>query len=183
MKQELDILRYLPEIDEISDEDLKKKVIKVWEILWAQSKFEEIEHVPVTVNTNYPHIVHNRSVIRMALKVADVLEEIHKVKVNRDILLASAALQDSSKLVEYEPDDGRIRLSPLGESFQHGFYAAHIALEVGLPSEVVKAIISHTYENSKFPTDLISKILFYVDQIDMAALNLDRWKKISFIFR
>jgi len=72
MKQKLDILRYLPEIDEISDEDLKKKVIKVWEILWAQSKFEEIERVPVTVNTNYPHIVHNRSVIRMALKVADV---------------------------------------------------------------------------------------------------------------
>jgi hypothetical protein len=52
----------------------------VWELLWEQSKFEEIEHIPVTTSTNYPHILHNRSVIRMALEVANVLEEIHKVK-------------------------------------------------------------------------------------------------------
>ncbi len=183
MKEDLDILKYLPEINAIKDNDIREKTIKAWSILWQESHFNSLEEVPVLPSTNYPHIIHNRSVLQMALKSADVLEEMHNVKVDRDVLISAAALQDCSKLVEYEEKDGKLVLSEIGQNFQHSFFAAHIALDVGLPLDIVKAIISHTYENSYFPVDLVSRILFYADQIDMAALKLDRWKKTSFIYR
>lgn len=183
MKNELNIMKYIPEISDIKNPDIREKTIKVWEKLWEMSKFEKIEDLPVNPNTKHSHIIHNRSVIRMALAVAKILEEQHGIKVDTDILISAAALQDSSKLVEYQPTQNGIELSEIGKEFQHGFYAGHIALNMGLPREISVAMISHTYDNSKFPPNLISKILFYVDQIDTAALGVDRWKKTSFIYR
>jgi len=183
-KEDLNILNYLPEISNIKNEEIKEKTIKVWQILWNESKFNSIEDVPVSPDTKFSHILHNRSVIKMAIKVAEVLKQMYKTEIDFDVLISSAALQDVSKLVEMEPDEGGgIRRSKLGKMFQHGFYAAHMALEVGLPSEIAENIVEHTFDNSVYPKTLVSKILFYVDQIDMAGLGLDRWKKVNVVFR
>ncbi|MEM3245804.1 MAG: hypothetical protein QXN16_03485 [Candidatus Micrarchaeaceae archaeon] len=183
-KPKLDITKYLPEINMIKDETIRRKTIEVWQKLWAESKYKEISELPVNSSSKYPHIIHNRSVISMAISVAQNVSKFHKVKIDKDILISSAALQDSSKLVETEPDGkGGIRKSKIGEMFQHGFYAAHVAIEVGLPQEIAENILEHTFDNAVYPKTLISKILFYVDQIDMAALNLDRWKKSGFVYR
>lgn len=179
-----DIERVIPEIALISDEALRGSVRAVWARLLDQGSFRDLLSVPVSMSSPYPHVPHNRSVVNMALKVADVLEEFHGVKVDRNFLIAAALLQDVSKLVEFElTGDGAVEKSEIGERFQHGFWAAHAALEEQVPYEIVEAILDHTYEGPRFPRSLISKILFYVDQIDMAALGGDRWKKTGAIFR
>lgn len=177
------IERYLPEINDIKDPDRRAKVLAVWTRLFEESSFADLESVPVTASFGYSHIRHNRSVVHMALAVADVLEEYHGVEVNRDDLLTVALLQDVSKLVEFERDGETVRMSEIGQRLQHGFYAAHAALDAGLPVSISQGILEHTFAGPRFPQDLVTKILFYVDQIDMAALKGDRWEKKSSITR
>lgn len=181
---DIDIATYLPEIELIGDTELRQATIRVWQRMWRESGFDDIMAVPVTPSTEHPHIPHNRSVAQMALAVADILDKVHGVTVDRDTLLCAALLQDASKLVEYEPAPDRgVTRSDLGRRFQHAFYAAHVALDEGLPRDVVEAVISHTHDNPHYPATLIAKILFYVDQIDTAALKVDRWKKTSVVYR
>lgn len=180
---DIDIAAYLPEIELIGDTELREATVRVWQQLWRESGFDDVMAVPVTPATHHPHIPHNRSVAQMALAVADVLDKVHGVHVDRDKLLAAALLQDASKVVEYEPTADGVARSDLGRRFQHAFYAAHVALNEGLPRDVVEAVISHTHDSPRYPATLIAKILFYVDQIDTAALEVDRWKKTSVVHR
>jgi hypothetical protein len=174
----------LPELELIDDSRLRGQVRQVWCTLAAESSFDDLDALPVSPRLAYSHVTHNRSVAAMALAVAEILERFHGTAIDRDRLLAGALLQDASKLVEYEPDgNGGVRLSALGQHFPHAFYAAHAALAAGLPQPIAEDILTHTYEAAGFPRTLEAKILFYVDQIDVAALGGDRWRKTSVIYR
>lgn len=183
MKKPLDIETVFPEISLIGNPEIREKTIAVWERLWEEGNFDDIMDVPVLPQTKYPHVIHNRALVQMALRVADVLEEFHGVTVDRDILISAVLVQDACKLVEFMPTPGGYARSQIGEQFQHGFYGAHVALEVGLPNEIVQAVLTHTFDSPVYPPTLIAKILFYVDQIDMAALQGDRWKKSGVLYR
>jgi hypothetical protein len=183
MKKPLDITNIFPEISLITDPEIREKTIAVWNRLWEEGNFDEIMDVPVLPQKEYPHVIHNRALVQMSLRVADVLEEFHGVKVDRNFLISAVLLQDACKLVEFLPTPTGYARSVIGKQFQHGFYGAHVALEVGLPNEIIQAILTHTFDNSTYPATLIGKILFYVDQIDMAALQADRWKKNSVLYR
>lgn len=177
------VLRYLPEILDIANTERREAVLGIWVRLLEQSDFEDLASVPVTATFTYSHVVHNRSVVHMAMAIADILEKFHGVEIDRDDLLTVALLQDASKLVEFERDGEAYRMSQIGARLQHGFYGAHAALEAGLPVKIAQGILEHTFNGPRFPEDLITRILFYVDQIDMAALKGDRWKKQSYITR
>jgi hypothetical protein len=174
----------LPELRQIEDEQLRAQVRAVWCRLAAASAFDDLAALPVSPKLDYSHVTHNRSVAAMALAVASILTEFHGTEIDQGRLLAAALLQDASKLVEYEPDgNGGVRLSEIGERFPHAFYAAHVALEEGLPAELAEAILTHTYEAAGFPRTLEAKILFFIDQVDVAALGGDRWRKTGMIYR
>ncbi len=57
------------------------------------------------------------------------------------------------------------------------------ALDEGLPAELAEDVLTHTYEAAGFPRTLEAKILFFVDQVDVAALGGDRWRKTGMIYR
>lgn len=185
MKEKLEITKIFPEINEIQDEKLRAGVVQVWERLWEESSWEHIMDLPCSTHkTDYPHVIHNRSVVKMAIQVAETLKEFHGVEINMDHLIAAALLQDASKLVEYEPTpDGGCRLSELGKTFMHSYYGGHAALDVGIPHEVVQTIVTHSPDSPVYPQTLICKILFYVDQADMAAIGGDRWRKMNVTYR
>ena len=174
----------LPELHQIEDDELRAKVRAVWCKLAAASAFDDLAALPVSPKLDYSHITHNRSVAAMALAAAEILHRFHGTDIDRDRLLAGALLQDASKLVEYEPDgNGGVRLSEIGERFPHAFYAAHAALEEGLSADLAETILTHTYEAAGFPRTLEAKILFFIDQVDVAALGGDRWAKTGMIYR
>ncbi len=190
MKKVLDVLEVFPEIEMIKDSSIREKTIRVWQILWDTSKWEDINLLPCSLHkSDCSQVKHNRSVVLMAVGVADSIEKIHGIKINRDYLISAALLQDVSKLIEYEPcfcenqHTTKAIRSDIGERFTHSFYGAHIALQVGLPNEIIEAILDHSPSSPSFPKTLIGKILFYVDQIDMAAIKGDRWKKAIYIYR
>lgn len=185
MKKKIDIVKVFPEINLIQNRELRTATIQVWEQLWEECKWDDIMDLPCSTHkTDYPHVIHNRAVVKMAIQVAKVLIEFHGVEINMDYLIAAALLQDASKLIEYEPDSEKgCVLSERGKRFMHSFYAGHVALNKGIPDEVAQIILTHSPDSPVFPQTLICKILFYVDQTDMAAIGGDRWKKINVTYR
>lgn len=178
MKKALDLEQVFPEVNEITDQRLRSSVMKVWQELWNASEWNDFAEVPTSREIPYSHVPHNRAVVRMAIAVADVFEEVHGVKVDRDLLIAAALLQDASKLVEMRPGaDGRAEASRIGKSYPHAFWAAHVALQQGVREDVVHIILTHSPGSPKFPESLEGKILYYVDQLDVLAIYKDRWKK------
>ncbi len=181
-RKPIDVRAMFPEVDEIVDEKLRRGVIEVWEELWSMSSYTDIDTVPISPEIPIPTKPHNQCVLRMALAVADEIDRFHGVKVNRDYLIASAILQDASKVVEYETTpDGVVRFSESGKQYPHSFLAAHVALKKGIPDPVVHVLLTHSPQAAKFPTSLEGKILYYVDQIDVIAIFKDRWRKELFI--
>jgi hypothetical protein len=104
------------------------------------------------------------------------------VKVNRDHLIASAVLQDASKVVEYEPaPGGGACKTDIGKHYPHAFWCAHLGVLHGLPAEVCDTILTHSPSAGRLPLTLEGKILFFADQIDVIAIHGDKWKKHLFL--
>ncbi len=177
LKPPLKLGAHFPELDLIRDPALRAGVEAVWEELWQASSWTSLDDLPSSLEISYPHVPHNRSVISMALAVADAFERFHGVTVDRDVLVAAGLLQDASKLVEYEPRDGQVVLTELGRTYPHAFWAAHVALQHRLPAAVCHIVLTHTPQASQFPASLEGKILYYVDQLDVFAIHGDRWRK------
>jgi putative nucleotidyltransferase with HDIG domain len=166
----------LPEIDLITDGELRADVAAIWIECWHESSWERIEDAPKNPGlsrSDRPLYEHVRAVTQEAIAAADVVEARHGVVADRDTLLAAALLHDVSKLVEYRLDEsGDAGSSPFGKLVQHAVYAAHKAIEKGLPDEIVHAIVSHTRRSRVPPRTLEALILHYVDYLDTDVLLL-----------
>ncbi|MFC1987016.1 HD domain-containing protein [Chloroflexota bacterium] len=63
---------------------------------------------------------------------------------NLDYLIAGAILHDLDKPLIYHRKQDKVVYSEVGEMIPHGTYGVHVALELGLPLEIVHVIITHT---------------------------------------
>lgn len=177
-QEPLVVATIFPQIEQICDATLRGQVEAVWQELWRASAWRSFDHLPTSGEISYPAKPHSQCVLTMALAVADAFEAHHGMKVDRDLLIAEAILQDASKVVEYRPDaSGKAVHTEIGTTFQHGFWCAHVALKHGLPMSVCHIMVTHSPGAAKFPDTLEGKILYYVDQLDVIAIHKDRWKK------
>jgi hypothetical protein len=171
-----------PEVDAITDPLLKVAVGAVWDDLWARSRWSDPADVPTSGEISYPNLPHTRSVLQISLAMADAFAIHHGLQVNRDHLIASAVLQDASKVVEYEPaPNGGASKTEIGKNFPHAFWCAHLGVIHGLPADVCDTILTHSPSAARFPRTLEGKILFFADQIDVIAIHGDRWIKHLFM--
>lgn len=181
MKKPINVAWMFPQFEQIADAGLKQKVIEIWDELWAMSEFEDIETVPTSGEIATPNLPHSRSVLTMCLQVADSFERYHGVKVDRDVLIAAAILQDASKVVEYRPVAGGVERTDIGRTYGHAFWVTMLAAQKGLPSAISHILITHSPQAAKFPQSLEGKIIYYVDQLDVIAIHGDHWIKESII--
>src|SRR5699024_5001951 len=98
------------------------------------------------------------------------------LKVDRDILLASALAHDVGKPFEYSPQnrerwnkDPRISGRP---ALRHTLYGVHIALSVGLPEAVVHACGNHSPEGELVERSLSTTIVHCVDKSAWDILDI-----------
>jgi len=168
------IKELFPELNEIKNEKLRNGVAEVWYRVWISSSWEKIEEVPHPLLPGVSLISHIKVVFKAVKEVAKIISEMHNIKINTDLLYAAALLHDVSILLEYERKKGKIVHSKIGELIPHGYYGAHIALEVGLPIELAHLIITHTILSPIEPKMIEGIILHYVDFCDadvIRALN------------
>ena len=176
MKSE--IVSLFPEINQIKDEDLKKKVVSVWEEAIKQGGWRvgDLEKVPFTLlipdcKTNL--IEHTKAVTHTALEVAKVILKFYaqQVKIDFDLLLAGGILHDVGKLLEYASVEGKITKSRRGKLLRHPFSGASLAYKHGLPDEVIHMIATHAREGDGGFRSVEAMIIHYADYINFESLG------------
>ena len=176
MKSE--IINLFPEINQIKDEDLKKKVILVWEeaIMKGGWKVKDLEKVPFTLfipdcKTNL--IEHTRAVTVTALEVAKVISNFYKekIKIDFDLLVAGGILHDVGKLLEYAKDQDKVIKSKTGKLLRHPFSGASLAYKHRLPDEVIHIIATCAKEGDGGYRSIEAMIIHHSDFINFESLG------------
>ncbi|MBI3968513.1 MAG: HDIG domain-containing protein [Chloroflexi bacterium] len=123
--------RLFPTVRQISDPELRAKVVAGWERAWKASSWKRIEDCPKSPNLPTDDLVsHVNAVTNCALALADAFEAMGRMTVDRDILITAGLLHDISKLVEFEQRDGKYGLSEVGTKLSHAVYATHVVLDL-----------------------------------------------------
>ena len=166
---------------EIKDEKLREKVIEFLKNPFPTHRDIEdtnisIEDSPASIRWHHKYrgglIEHTIATTKIALKIAEALEEVYGLDINRDVLIAGALLHDIMKPFNYIEGSE-------GEGYDHipKFHLEHLTLAVAelykrdFPIEVIKLVASHHGEYGSMKPDTIEAwILHYADTID-ATLN------------
>ena len=161
------IEKLFPSIKELSDPDLRQKVIQAWVNLWHRGNFAKIEdsswdeEAAVKWNIDWPNYQHVEQVTRVCIAAGKAVKEYMGIDVNMDYLTAAALLHDCDKLVMY---DGKTKKwTKEGKAVPHGFWSAMEAVNVGMPTEVVHMVSAHTRYSTKRPDSIEAVILHQVD--------------------
>jgi len=178
---EATIRELFPEVDEIRDRSLRDKVVQIWVQVLETSGWNDLRDVPKNDRIDKVSLVqHVRGVTQAARALAKIAVELYPgVKIDMDVLTAGALLHDASKPLEGGPQ-GK---TAVGKLFPHGYLASYMALQAGLPNEVVHIIITHTRNSSAVPPKTYEGlIVHYADYCDSDVLNILFGQKILLQF-
>ncbi len=168
------VTRLLPEIGEITDLDLRRKVAACWDEAiafrgWTEQLLRDIPFTLLAENVSIGFIDHVRAVCAMCVAVDKTLDKYHgprKTKINRDYLIAGALLADVGKLLEFEIIGGKPVKSVFGQHIRHPFSGVGLAFKHGLPSEVMHIIATHSKEGTGEKRSPESIVFHHADFID-----------------
>jgi putative nucleotidyltransferase with HDIG domain len=164
----------LPEVEEISDPELRAKVVEAWALALARSSFSSIAEIEPSGNPGVNTLKrgrqtdHIRGVTRLAMALADELQAVlPDLQVNRDLLIAGALCHDVGKPWEFDPEnrrrwEARPRAAGL-PAIRHPAYGVHICLTVGLPEEVAHCAAAHSGEGELLVRSLENTIIHHAD--------------------
>ncbi len=173
------ITKVLPEINEISDDNLRNRVIDVWEEAmdfrgWTPKILSSIPFTLLAKNVRITFIEHVRTVCRICISCDRVLSEAYgnrKTPINRDYLIAGALLADVGKLMEYEIVDGKPVKSDYGKKLRHPFSGVGLAFKHDLPPEVMHIIATHSKEGEGEKRTPESILFHHADFIDFELVK------------
>jgi hypothetical protein len=157
------IKKLFPRLNDIRDIETREKVVSVWWHAWKESKFSTIEDLsqwePSREKLNISNVEHTNQVVECAIAIARVVERVQNLNINMDTLIAASILHDADKILMFDPSTGDT--TPLGTYLPHTGIAGHLALQAGLPIDVVHAIASHSPNYSSVPPKTIEAVILY----------------------
>ncbi|HMS39284.1 MAG TPA: HDIG domain-containing protein [Pyrinomonadaceae bacterium] len=175
------IVETIPEIKLIKDADLREKTVQVWEDALTEGGWtlEALHKMPFSIfveNCNISFIEHVRTVCKMCVAVADVLQESYGTRsnINYDYLISGALLADVGKLIEYEMRDGKITKAGRGQHLRHPFTGVAMSHFRGIPPEVQHIIATHSKEGELMIRSNESVIFHHADFIDFDLVSKKR---------
>ena len=161
-----------PELDWITNSDLKDKTAKTWELALERSVLsaDDLQTIPFTLlcgpDLKVSFMDHKRAVVHIAresgLKFGEFFED--SLLVDMDVLIAGAILADVGKLLEYElNDDGTSKQGLYGKYLRHPFSGVSIAEQCGVPAEVCHIIATHAGEGNMVKRSTEAYIVHHAD--------------------
>jgi hypothetical protein len=164
----------LPEIDLITDPNLRAAVTNIWVHAWTTSSSVELADCPKGRDLpSHSLVTHSRTVARLASAMRAVLVEQNGLTISNDEVLTIALLHDVSKFYEFERVGDVVQSSEIGRKTQHGFFAALWMHEAGLPLDMMHAVIAHTNLSSTIPQTQAAALVHYADFADSDSLLLN----------
>lgn len=156
-----EIRKLFPEIEQISDAGLRRKVADTWVEAWKASPYDRLEETPMLPGGALPevnNVAHTRAVIAGCIQFARVAKEILHIAVNMDYLIAGAVLHDIGKVFEFCETP-----SELGRLFTHRLSALYLAARQDLPLEVIHIIAMHSLEGELKKRTTEAAIVYHID--------------------
>lgn len=161
---------FTKELKWIKDQNIKDKVIAVWQTAAERGKWKNIEDAPFTllIANSGKLTDHTKRITNLAKSVYDTRTE----NINLDYLIAGALLHDVGKLLEYVKKEGKYVKGTYGEKFRHPVSGALLAKELSLPEEIILIIYAHSHEGDKLKRSPEAIIVNHCDFIDFEIKRL-----------
>ena len=143
---------FAEELQLISDNELREKVVAAWEIALRESDFDAQDldtKVPFTLLPRSRQTTlarHVKAVTQVAYESAKKIRDVLGIEINMDYVVAGALLHDVAKVLEYTVEDSRVVKSYRGKLLRHPISGAQVALNAGLPAEIQHIIAVHSRE-------------------------------------
>lgn len=173
------VLEAFPEIDEISDKNLRDSVIDAWTSTLEETGVDDLSTLQWSPKTQrelgLPEarlVDHIRDTTIGAFELADLLIERRGVELSRDVVVAGALLHDISKLYEYD-EDAASGHTALGDLLVHPHYGVHVCARAGIPVEVTHAVLAHSKNTGVEPATLEAEIVSKADEVAAAAIRME----------
>jgi putative nucleotidyltransferase with HDIG domain len=135
-----------PELDHITDDDLREKVVEAWTLGLERGGWRDITDIPYAWTIHdVTNVEHVRGVTRIARESAQQQREFHGADPDMDVIIAACLLHDVGKCYEYVDfvDEEKL-LAPdpeyATEEVPHSLSGYALAHEVGCPLAVQRAI-------------------------------------------
>ena len=172
-----------PELEWISNRDLREKVAATWERALEESPLnaDDLNSIPFTLlipDCPITFMEHKRCVVHIARKSAEAMREFlgRALPIDMDTVIAGAILADVGKLLEYEKVDGKCRQSERGRYLRHPFTGVALAMECGVPDRVCHIIAAHAAEGDLVRRSTEATIVHHADFMSYLPFK-DREKK------
>lgn len=175
---DIQLTERIPEIQLIEDDQLREKVLSVWEEAMELGGWElsDLDRIPFTLlisDCPVGYLDHVRAVTKTALEAARVMISAYgdHISINMDHLVAGGLLHDIGKLMEYQEQGGRTVKSRRGELLRHPFSGAALSFKHGLPDEVTHIIATHAREGEGAKRSVEAIIISRADFINYESLK------------
>lgn len=171
----------LVELEEISSEDIRKKVVDAWAYSLEREGYERISDIQGSggpdflVLKNGTQLDHIRGVARLSMRYGDELKLLHPdLPLDRDVLIAGALIHDVGKTLEYNESKREFWSKNQHRSgwpaTRHPVHGWHVCLTVGLPEEIAHIAASHSREGGFIVRSLEGVIVHHCDHAFWQAL-------------
>lgn len=167
-----EIKKLWPELEWISDPDLREKTARTWETALERSVLtaDDLNRIPFTLlcgpDLKVTFMDHKRCVVHVARDAGMKMNEFFRndLPVNMDVLIAGAILADVGKMLEYELDaNGKAVQGKYGQYLRHPFSGVSLAEECGVPPEVCHIIAAHAHEGDLVKRTTEAYIVHHAD--------------------
>lgn len=168
--------RVFPDLGAIRDGRLRGLVTQLWgHVSERNPAHTDIERIP-----NHPSFPIERhgslaSHVRGQMSIARTLVPMYarewRIELSLDHFLATAAIHDAAKVVEFVERDGRLEATP---GFDHALVAGRIARDLGFPPEVAHMVAVHTYVGPmRLPRTRAAQIFQFLDPLCLPVFPED----------
>ncbi len=167
-----EIKKLWPELEWISDPELREKTARTWEVALERSVLtaDDLNRIPFTLlcgpDLKVTFMDHKRCVVHVARDAGMKMNEFFRndLPVNMDVLISGAILADVGKMLEYELDaSGKAVQGKYGQYLRHPFSGVSLAEECGVPPEVCHIIAAHAHEGDLVKRTTEAYIVHHAD--------------------
>jgi hypothetical protein len=164
------VMKIWPEIEWISDESLREKVVRTWALALEKSALsaEDLDRIPFTLlvkDCQVSFLAHKRSVVHIAVESARAMQRFYaeQLPIDLDVLTAGAILADVGKLLEYDLKDGKAVVGSAGKYVRHPFSGVGLAMACEVPPPVLHIIATHAKEGNLGKRSVEATIVHHAD--------------------
>ncbi len=167
-----EVLELWPEIEWISNPELKLRTAMVWEKALEKSVLngDDLRRIPFTLlcgpDLKVSFMDHKRAVVHIARDSGNKMNAFfgEELPVDMDVLISGAILADVGKLLEYVLDDnGNAVQGSYGKLLRHPFSGVSLAESCGIPPEVSHIIAAHAGEGDMIRRSTEAYIVHHAD--------------------